>query len=69
MQADGGQLQLAGEGAAVERFDIDQLVDELVRAGVDLAVGQRVEHERVVGIGAVADADECCWHSVLWPYG
>ena len=58
VQADGGQLQLALEGPAVERFDIDQLVRELEIAGVDLVVRQGVEHEGVVGIGAVADADE-----------
>ena len=58
VQADGRQLQLAGEGAAVERFDIDQLVAEFVIAGVDLAVGQGVEHEGVVRIGAMADADQ-----------
>ena len=43
---------------AVERLDVDQLVRELVVARVDLVVRQGVEHERVVGVGAVADADQ-----------
>ena len=58
VKADGGQFQFAGEGPAVERFDIDQLVDEAIRPGVDLARGQGVEHEGIVGVGAVADADQ-----------
>ena len=36
----------------------DQLVHELDMAGVDLVVRQGVEHERVVGVRAMADADE-----------
>ena len=43
---------------AVERLDVDQLVRELVAPRVDAVVRQGVEHERVVGVGAVADADE-----------
>ena len=62
VQAERGELQLAGEGAAVERFDIDQLVDELVGTGVDLAVGQAMEHERIVRIRAMADANELFGH-------
>ena len=58
VDADRGQLQLALERAAVERLDVDQLVRELVVAGVDLVVRQGVEHEGVVRVGAVADADQ-----------
>ncbi len=31
VEGERGELQLAGEGAAVERFDIDEFVNELVR--------------------------------------
>ena len=67
MDADGRQLQFAGESPAIERFDIDQLVAEFEIAGVDLAVGQGVEHERVVRIGTMADANELlgCGHENL----
>ena len=58
MNAEGRQLQLAVNGPAVERFDVDQLVLEAVRSGVDFALRQGIEHERVVGIGAMADADQ-----------
>ena len=58
VQADGRQFQLAVKGPAVERFDIDQFVLEAIAAGVELALGQGVEHEGVVGIGAMADADQ-----------
>ena len=65
VQADGGQLQLAREGPLVQRLDILQLVREAIRPGVDLVVRQGVKHERVVGIGAVADADQSFFgHSV-----
>ena len=57
VQAQGRQFQLAAERPAIERFDIDQFVPEDVRSGVDLAAGQGVEHEGIVGVGAMADAD------------
>ena len=57
VQAQGRQFQLAAERPAIERFDIHQFVPELVRSGVDLAAGQGVEHEGIVGVGAMADAD------------
>ena len=57
VQAQGRQFQLAAECPAIERFDIDQFVPEEVRPGVDLAAGQGVEHEGVVGVGAMADTD------------
>ena len=41
-------------------IDIDQFVLEAVAAGVDLAPGQGVEHEGVVGVGRVAEAQELC---------
>ena len=43
---------------AVERLDVLQFVDEPQVAGGDLVVRQGVEHERVVRVRAVADADE-----------
>jgi hypothetical protein len=58
VQANGRQFEFARECTAIERLDVDQLVRELKLAGVDLAVGKGVEHERVVGVGAVADANE-----------
>ena len=54
---DRGHLELRAAGALVERLDIRQLVHVAQVAGVDLALRQRVEHERVVGVGAVGDAD------------
>ena len=58
MDAHGRQVEVALDGPAVERLDIDQFVLEPVSAGRDLVLGQGVEHEGVVGVGAVADADE-----------
>src|SRR5205823_93667 len=37
VNANGRELQFAAEGAAVERFDVDQLVAEFEIVGVDLA--------------------------------
>ncbi len=58
MNADGRQFQLAGKRPAIERFDIHQLMPKLIRPGIDLAVGQRVEHERIVRVRTMPDADE-----------
>jgi hypothetical protein len=63
VDADGGDLKLAVEGAAVERLDVLQLVAKVAVPGVELVVGQGVEHEGVVGVRAVADADQ------LWRCG
>ena len=57
VKAEGGQFQFAGHGAAVERLDIDHLVPEPIAARIDLVPRQGVEHEGVVGIGAVPDTD------------
>ena len=58
VDADGRDFELALEGAAVERLDVLQFVLKDQVAGVDLAVGQGVEHEGVVGIGAMSDVDD-----------
>ena len=57
VDADGRDFELAVQGAAVEGLDVLELVDELEAAGVELVVGQGVEHEGVVGVGAVPDPD------------
>ena len=57
VDADRRDLQLAAQGPLVERLDVLELVDEPQPAGVELVVGQGVEHECIVRIGAVADPD------------
>ena len=42
---------------AVERLDVGEHVAHLEVAGGDAASGEAVEHERVVAVGAVGDAD------------
>ena len=39
------------------RLDVGELVDEGEALGVDAPLGERVEHEGVVGVGAVRDGD------------
>ena len=46
----------------VQRFDVLQFVDEAVVPGIDFVVGECVEHERIVGVGGVSDANELLWH-------
>jgi hypothetical protein len=44
-------------------------VFELVGAGIEKALGEAVEHEGVVGVGGVAQAEEFFWHgsySIAW---
>src|SRR5439155_21375313 len=62
VDADGSDFKFAAEGAAVERLDVLQFVAELQLAGVELVMGEGVEHEGVVGVGAVADADQSLGH-------
>ena len=57
MDADRRDLQLSLQGALVERLDVLELVDEPEPARVELVVGQGIEHEGIVGIGAVSDPD------------
>ena len=54
---DRGDLELTAHRALVQRLDVLQLVDVGEAFGVDLPGGERVEHERVVGIRAVGDVD------------
>ena len=53
-----GHFQLPGAGPAIEGLDVFQHVLDLDARRAHLAGGERVEHERVVGIGAVTDANE-----------
>ncbi len=54
---DRGDLETAGARPLVQRLDVAQDLLELVTAGVDEIRRERPVHERVVGIGTVADAD------------
>jgi hypothetical protein len=55
MDGYGGHLQLGPQRPLVQRFDIGELVNVLKIAGVELALGEGVKHERVIRIGAVGD--------------
>src|SRR5262249_46369332 len=58
VQGDRGRLELPLEGPVVQRLDVAQYVLELEAAGVDSVRGKSPEHERVVGVRAVAEPDE-----------
>ena len=55
---DGRHLELAGASAPIQRFDVLQHVLDLDALGLHLARSERVEHEGVVGVRAVADTDQ-----------
>ena len=57
VEGDGGDGELSRHRAAVQRLDVGELVREREALGVDAPLGERVEHERVVGVGAVRDGD------------
>src|SRR6267143_412904 len=57
MQRDGGDLQLTGERAPVQGFDVAELMHVPAAARVDLPSRHRPKHEGVVGVGAVGDVD------------
>ena len=58
VRGDGSDLEPTLERPLVERLDVAEHVLELESARVDPALGESPEHERVVGIGAVAQADQ-----------
>src|SRR5689334_20911907 len=53
----GGNVKFATQRASVQRLDVLQLVHVADAVGVDLSVGERVEHERVVGVRAMREVD------------
>ena len=57
VNGDRRDLELSAHGALVQRLDVLELVDVLEPFGIDQPVRERVEHERVVGVGAVGDVD------------
>ncbi len=55
---DRGDVQFAARRALVQRLDVLQDVLEPPAAGLDFVLRERVKHERVVGIGRVAERQE-----------
>ena len=53
----GRHLELAREGAPVQRLDVAELVDVAPVTGVDSARGHGPEHEGVVRVRAVGNVD------------
>jgi len=73
MEADGGNVvEGLVDGAVVEGLDVGEGMGELVAGDSDLVGGEAVEHEGVVRVGAVGDADlldgsTCCSHGAIDP--
>ena len=73
MEADGGDVvEGLVDGAVVEGLDVGEGMGELVAGDSDLVGGEAVEHEGVVRVGAVGDADfldgsTCCSHGAIDP--
>ena len=70
VEGDGGDVvEGLVDGALVEGLDVGQGVGELEARDAHLVGGQPVEHEGVVGVGAVGDGDfldgACWWRSCL----
>ncbi len=67
VKADGGDVKEGFvDGAVVEGFDVGEGVDELEAGDANFVGGEAVEHEGVVGVGAVGDLDllYCGTHGV-----
>jgi hypothetical protein len=63
VEGDGGDVvEGLVDGAVIEGLYVGEGVGELVAGDSDLVGGEAVEHEGVVGVGAVGDADflNCC---------
>ena len=58
VKADGRDIvELLVHSFAVERFDVRERVVEAIARNTHFAGGESVKHERVVGVGAMGDAD------------
>src|SRR5581483_8222404 len=57
VKRDGADLVLPREGRAIQRLDVRENVLELESVRRNQAAGHAIEHEGVVGIRAVGDAD------------
>ena len=58
MEGDRGDVVKGfADGLLVQRLDVGEGVGELEARNPNLVGGKAVEHERVVGIGAVGDGD------------
>ena len=55
---DGGDFELARSARWFSDLDVLQLVDVGEPFRIDLAGGERVEHERVVGVRTVCDVND-----------
>ena len=64
VKGDGGDLELPAERPPVQALDVGELVHEGEPLGVDAPLGEREEHEGVVGVGAVRDRDAVRVHGV-----
>jgi len=61
---DRGNLQLAAASPLVESLDVLKDVLEPVWAGVQQVLGKPVEHEGVIGVWGMAEAEELFLHKI-----
>jgi hypothetical protein len=57
VERDGRDGELPGERPVVQALDVGELVREAEPLRVHLPLGERVEHERVVGVRTVSQGD------------
>ena len=57
VKADGAHLVFTLKSGLVQRFDVVEFMDEFIRTLGDLPVRQGVEHEGIVRIRTMGDAD------------
>ena len=60
-------VELTAHRTSVEGFDVLELVDVLDALGIDLSVGERIEHECVVRIGAMGEMNGAVRRHVFDP--
>ena len=65
VEADGGDVVGGAQGFLVQGFDVGEHVLEVQAVGVNALGGERVEHEGVVGVGAVRER-EFSRHASPW---
>ena len=65
MDGDCSDVELTAQRPLIQGLDVLQLVDVLDILCIHFSFGQRVEHERVVGIGTVSEMNYSAAHPLL----
>src|ERR1700685_2433868 len=65
-KADGGDVVDLFFSSLIQRFNVGQDVVEFHAGQTDFACGQGIEHESVIAVGRMREANLCCFWEGCW---